>query len=209
MHNEITKAEVLDTLRAERSRWENLLVTVGDARMTQQVPGGLWSPKDIMAHVAWYEQETAAVLPAGNDPHARRDWLWEIPEYQRNVILYREHCERPLGEVRATAQEAYAHLVAAVVALTEENGRDPQRFPHMPPGWTPWQFIAVHSYEHYREHTPALRAWLDTTAPDADQTPRCLVTAGAPTARRAVTPALSGSALETNMTRWEEEGGRV
>jgi hypothetical protein len=79
----------------------------------------------------------------------------------------------------------------------------------MPPGWTPWQFIAVHSYEHYREHTPALRAWLDTTAPDADQTPRCLVTAGAPTARRAVTPALSGSALETNMTRWEEEGGRV
>jgi hypothetical protein len=137
MHNEITKAEVLDTLRAERSRWENLLVTVGDARMTQQVPGGLWSPKDIMAHVAWYEQETAAVLQAGNDPHARRDWLWEIPEYQRNVILYREHCERPLGEVRATAQEAYAHLVAAVVALTEENGRDPQRFPHMPPPGPP------------------------------------------------------------------------
>jgi hypothetical protein len=209
MHNELTKAEVLDTLRAERSRWDALLAAVGDARMTQRVPGSLWSPKDIMAHIAWYEQETAAVLEAGNDPHARRDWLWAIPEYQRNAILYREHRERPLGEVRATAQEAYAPLVAAVVALAEENGRDPQRFPHLPAGWTPWKVIAVHSYEHYRQYIPSIRAWLDLTAPESDSTLWRALTAGALQAREDVAPAPRGPELEVNITRWEEEGGRV
>jgi hypothetical protein len=72
------------------------------------VPGGLWSPKDIIAHIAWYEPKTVSVLQADNDHPARRDWLWEISEYERNAILYWAHRERPVGEVRA-AEEIFAH----------------------------------------------------------------------------------------------------
>jgi hypothetical protein len=35
--------------------------------------------------------------------------LWEISEYERNAILYWAHRERPLDEVRAAAQEIFAH----------------------------------------------------------------------------------------------------
>jgi hypothetical protein len=161
MDAKLTKAQVLATLQTERRAWDALLAEIGEARMSAPLPGRQESPKDIMAHVAWYEQETAAVLQAGPQP-AERDWLWQIPEYQRNLVLYREQQQRPLAEVRAAAQAAFAQLLAAVQALDADTAHDPARFPTMPATWTPWQFIAAHSYEHYRAHTPALRAWLDS-----------------------------------------------
>jgi hypothetical protein len=100
----------------------------------------------------------AAVLQAGPPP-PQRDWLWAMPADQRNAIVYREQRASSLAAVRAAAEGAYTHLVAVVEAL--DAGQDGTRFPTMPAGWTPWQFIAVHSYEQYRAHTPALRAWLD------------------------------------------------
>ena len=161
MDAKLTKAQVLATLQTERRAWDALLAEVGDARMSTPLPGRQGSPKDILAHVAWYEHETAAVLQAGSPP-AERAWLWEMPEYQRNLILYREQSLRPLAEVRVAAEAAFSQLLAAVQALDAETAHDPARFPTMPATWTPWQFIAAHSYEHYRAHTPALRAWLDT-----------------------------------------------
>jgi hypothetical protein len=127
--------------------------------MREPLPGSLWSPQDILAHVGWYEYELGAMLQAGP---AHRDWVWNLAEDARNTILYHEQRVRSLAAIRAAAQSAFTHLVRAIAALNRAAGPDPTRFPPMPAGWTPWQFIAVHSYEHYRAHTPALRAWLDT-----------------------------------------------
>src|SRR5690242_20483531 len=104
MHDEMTKAQVLDALRSERSRWEALLAEVGDARMTEQMLASWWSIKDMMAHITWYEQQTAELL----QPHTRhrptRDWLWDLSANKRNALLFTEARDRPLAEVRAEAQ---------------------------------------------------------------------------------------------------------
>lgn len=164
MANEMTKTQVLDTLHAERSRWEALLAEVGTARMTEQLGTNRWSVKDIMAHVTWHEQQTAAVLSAPT-VNPGRDWLWELSEDKRNAILFTEYRGRPLADVRADAQQGFTHLVGAVEALSEADVRDPLRFPGTPPTWQPWSLIAGHSYEHYRQHTADIRAWLDTQTP--------------------------------------------
>jgi hypothetical protein len=175
MDAKLTKAQVLTTLQAERRAWDALLAEVGDARMSAPLPGGPWSPKDLLARVAWYEQELAAVLEAAPPP-AQRAWLWALPEAERNAIVDREQRAGSVAAVRAAAQAAFTHLVAVVAALDAAAGQDGARFPTMPAGWTPWQFIAANSYEHYRAYTPALRAWLD--AQPAPAPPPAPVAAG-------------------------------
>ena len=170
MPDQMTKAGLLETLHTERGRWEALLTEVGEARMTTPLLASWWSMKDIIAHVAWHEQQTAAVLQP--DPGCRlvRDWLWVSAESKRNAVLFAESRDHSLPEVLADARQVFAQLVAAVDALTANDLADLHRFPNTPPGWQPWHFIAGHSYEHYREHMPSIRAWLATLEPAADKT---------------------------------------
>jgi Protein of unknown function (DUF1706) len=170
MPDQMTKASLLETLHSERSRWEALLTEVGEARMTTPILASWWSVKDIIAHVAWHERQTAAVLQPDPGRRLVRDWLWVSAESKRNAVLYTESRDRALPEVQADAHQAYAQLVAAVEALMAKDLADLHRFPNTPPGWQPWSFIAGHSYEHYREHMPSIRAWLDTLEPEADTT---------------------------------------
>jgi hypothetical protein len=165
MHDELTKAQLLDALREEWRRWEAVLAQVGDAWMTVPLPASGWSIKDILAHVTWYEQQMVAVLQPHSGPGPARDWLWEFTADKRNAILFTAQQDRLLADVRAEAQQVHAQLVAAVQGLTAANVREPQRFPDMPRGWQPWQSIARHSYQHYQEHIPGIQTWLNTPGP--------------------------------------------
>jgi hypothetical protein len=179
MSNEMTKTQVLDTLRTERSQWEALLAEVGEARMTEEILASWWTIKDVIAHVMWYEQQTAEALQPTLRQRPTRDWLWDLTADKRNAILYKEYRDRPLAKIRAEAQQVFAQLITAIENLTEAEVQDPARFPNLPPGWQPWHFIARHSYEHYREHTPRIRAWLDLLGPPVDKAAERPVLAGA------------------------------
>jgi hypothetical protein len=209
MSETMTKAQVLDTLRTERRRWEALLAEVGDARMTEEILASWWTIKDVIAHVMWYEQQTAEALQPALRHQPTRDWLWDLTADKRNAILYTESRDRPLAEIQAEAQQAFAHLVTAIEDLTEAEIRDPARFPNLPPGWQPWHFIARHSYEHYREHTPRIRAWLDLAGPEIAPAQERPGASGALAATRASTPVPAGRELTASMTRWEDEGGHL
>jgi hypothetical protein len=162
MDQELSKAQVLDTLQAERRKWDTLLAEVDAARMTEPIEGGWWSVKDIIDHIAWHEQEIAAVLqPRPTSPTTRR-WLWELLPDKRNAILFTERRQRALPEVLADAQEAFQQLVAAVQALTPEDVQAVQALPNIPTGGQPWKLIADHSYNHYQPHMRSIRAWLDS-----------------------------------------------
>jgi hypothetical protein len=167
MPNQMTKASLLETLHAERSRWEALLTEVGKARMTTPILASWWSVKDIIAHIAWHEWQTAAVLQPYPGRRLVRDWLWVSAAARRNAVLFAESRDRSLPEVQTDAHQAFAQMVAAVEALTARDLTDHHRFPNTPPGWQPWSFIAGHSYEHYREHMLSIRAWLATLEPEA------------------------------------------
>ncbi len=162
MEEQITKAKFLDTLRTERARWDALLAQIEEARMIQPGVAGEWSVKDIIAHMTWGEREMVGVLQAhalvGSD-------LWDLPEDDRNAAVFVENRDRSLQDVLTEAPQMFAQLLAAVQALSEEDLADPRRFRDMPTEWVPWQIIAGNSYEHYRQHTPSIRAWLDK--PDA------------------------------------------
>ena len=151
------KIRFLDTLLAERAEWDRVLSQIDEARMAVPRVAGEWSVKDVVAHVTWFEREMVGVLTAyalvGSD-------LWDLPGDERNRVIFEQNRQRPLEDVLTEARQVFDQLLAAVRPLSDEDLVDPGRFRDMPADWVPWQILAGNTYEHYRDHLPALRAWL-------------------------------------------------
>jgi hypothetical protein len=154
-----TRAEFLDKLRSSWDAWQALLSRAGEARMTQPGVQGKWSLKDIVAHITWGEREMVGVLRThaldGSD-------LWNVPQQGRNDAVYHENRERALVDVLTESARVHAELLAFIEALGDDADlNDAGHYAQMPPEWQPWQVFAGNTFDHYAEHAPDVRAWLD------------------------------------------------
>ncbi len=59
-----------------------------------------------------------------------------------------------------SSDQVYAGLRALVEAAPESALTDPAYF-GLRADIVPWELIAGNGYEHYHEHIPGIRAWLD------------------------------------------------
>jgi hypothetical protein len=157
MDEPVSTSQLLGEVRQARAEWEALLAQIGDAQMVRVDPHDGWSVKDMIAHITWYEREMINMVQA----HALKgSELWNMPLAERNNVINEQNKDRPLGEVRAEAQQVYQSLLQGLESLSDEDLRDPRRFPGMPEDWKPWKVIAENTYEHYREHIDQVRMWL-------------------------------------------------
>lgn len=151
------KETFMETLRATRTEWESLLAEIGEERMLLEGANGVWSVKDLVAHIMWGEREMVGVCQqralVGSD-------LWEMTDDERNPIMVSWYRDTPLQAVLSEEREVYARLLAEVEQLSDADLNDARNFRDMPPDWQPWQVIAGCSFKHYRDHMPTLRAWL-------------------------------------------------
>ncbi len=170
MDTSMTKDKFLSTLRSERANWEALIAKVDVSRMTQPGVAGEWSLKDVLAHVAVYEEWTGSVLEElmrGETKTLDNGQPEDIDMEKRNARFFRENQHRSLQDVRTFSQQAFQHLLAVVQSLPEEDliSASP-RFKHLLPVYWPneplWEAIAGNSYEHYQQHIPDIRTWLST-----------------------------------------------
>jgi uncharacterized damage-inducible protein DinB len=151
------KTTFINTLKQSRAEWEALLAQVDEERMLQPGAAGKWSVKDVIVHVTWGEREIVPIMRthvlAGSE-------LWELSDDERNEIVYQQNRDRPLQETLHEEQQAYADLLEAAQALSDEDLNDPHRFKQMPEEWVPWQIIAGCSFKHYQDHMPSIGEWL-------------------------------------------------
>ena len=152
------KATFLETLHTARAEWEALLAEVGEARMLEPGATGEWTVKDVIAHVMWCEREMVGVCEAhalvGSD-------LWNLTNDECNAIVVAQYRETPLQDVLVEERQVYDRLLAALQTLSDEDLNDARRFRDMPVEWVPWQLIAGNASQHYGDHMPPIRAWLD------------------------------------------------
>jgi len=142
---------LLTNLHAGRERLAAALAQMDEARMVEPVLYGLWSVKDLLAHLGFWEHHIVAAyrtLQRGDVPDPGPD---EASLHATNARVFAEHRGRPLADVQREEQEAYQALLSLVEAAPEDDLFDPHRF-----AWTRGhplaELIANNSYEHYDEH---------------------------------------------------------
>jgi hypothetical protein len=156
----MTGARLADILRAERAQWNALLDQVGLDRM--EIPGveGEWSAKELVAHLTWYEQ---AVVEGAQQVLSSKTFTRRRPESvgldEMNAQIAEESRARSASAVLAEADTVFDQLLAVITACPQNLLNDP-RLLGLPDDMPPWMRVANNSYAHYRQHEPALRAWL-------------------------------------------------
>ena len=161
MITQMNKADLLNAIRTERTRWESLVERAGEARMEQPGVEGVLSVKDLIAHTSWYELEMVKLIREREVAESHESDLWDVPTHERNKVIFVQNRQRPLSDVLAESRQAFQELVAEVQTLSDEDLVDPSHFQDMPTNWVPWRIIAENTYEHYQEHSASLSAWLD------------------------------------------------
>jgi len=154
----VKKSDLVERMRATRVEFERLLAEIEPDQMILGSVAGAWSVKGILAHIAWYQREEAALF---GETGVAASPLWAVPEEPRNELLWQQSRNRPLEVVLVEFREAFEKLLAAVEHLTDEDLNMPGRFPGTSAERPPWRAIAIHSYEHDREHIEMIRAWLE------------------------------------------------
>jgi len=163
-----SKIALIERMREGREVWDSLISQVPDSAITEPALPGGWSVKDLMAHVAAYENWTAAQIRAANERREPTNLelygVEDVPEDPEgwdldrvNAAIYDRYAAVSLAEVRTFAEHAFADLVAAVEAVPNPDlvAPDAQSWTG---GETLLELVPRQSYAHYEHHLDDLRA---------------------------------------------------
>jgi hypothetical protein len=152
-----SKAELLELVHREYAALEQAIGQLSEAQLTKPIDGS-WSAKDILAHVAAWQQ-ILLVFHIGRQPFKQAAPGIAV-DYQTsdvdtiNEALYQRDRERPLAEVLDTFRRSHQQALATIEGMSESDlfrsytppGRDPSS------GGQLVNWIAGDTYEHYLEH---------------------------------------------------------
>lgn len=164
MEKALNKLELLQVVRSEQARWDELIEEVGSERTGLSGVEGHWSVKDILSHVAYWRRRGIERLEKGLADPGWRQQDDERSDDEINDEAYRADAEKTPEQVLAEWDATYRRLLAAIEALPG----DLVRWHPSPSGddatWTLpyplWQQISG-GLEHLQEHRDAIRTWLD------------------------------------------------
>ncbi len=148
------KTEVLQRMTDTRDRLWRAIEGLTAEQMVQPGVNGEWSVKDILAHMAFWEERCLnrlRLVVAG-----RLDQIQYINPDEVDGINYRAWQERrewTLDRVVTRLKAVREELVAALAVLTDEQlTASPTQIPV-------WQMIAVDTFEHDEEHISQILRW--------------------------------------------------
>jgi hypothetical protein len=147
----MNRMTLLGAIEAGRDRLTAALATFSDDAMLERIDE-TWTRKDVLAHLGAWERrvvENLATLRRGDVPDG------SIETDELNERFHAQARDRSLDEVRASEREAYAAVVAAVAAASDEELFDGHHF-----AWTEGDPLAGwfrgNTDEHYDEHLEQL-----------------------------------------------------
>jgi hypothetical protein len=119
-----------------------------------------WSVKDLMAHVAFWEDRCWQILSGAKEGTKPPLFDQSFDLDKINADAYAASKDRSHPDVAAEFYASYPRLYALVESLSEADLSDPTRF-----AWTNgtplWRYVEGDGYEHYREHADQIEAWLN------------------------------------------------
>ncbi len=155
-----TKAALLARLEAAWAEWDVVLAGVPEAWLTEPGVAGEWSVKDIIAHLTYYARWIGDRLHEQLHGETYLPTELDFMGDARNEVIYQQARDRSLADVLADERKAVQRLRAGIEAHSEAFLFEPQRFEGAPQPVVVWHILRGDVYEHYSEHSAAVRAWL-------------------------------------------------
>ena len=158
MADRVNVAELTALIRATSTRMELLLAQLSVAEINQPGAVGVWSVKDVLAHIAFWERYAMRTLQAiarGETP----DMLADDETERNNASVVAQYYQRSLAAVIADWQQAREELLEAIEDLDEEDLNDPDHF-SWSEGRSLLDRIAGNSFDHEQEHIDQISAWM-------------------------------------------------
>jgi uncharacterized damage-inducible protein DinB len=152
------KRSFLTRILKARKAWDESIA--GLTREEMVIPDfcAIWSVKDVIAHIAWYDRAMVEMLEAkelADSPY------WKMTLDERNAVIFEENKDRRLDDVVQEATDLFTMLVELLEGLTDDDLNDPRCFPGMPLEWRPWQVLASNTCEHYEAHLCKGKTWCE------------------------------------------------
>ena len=151
----MTKIELLDLIQATHADLLNLLGSLNEGQLTRAYVEGYWTVKDVVAHLAFWEQTVADELKlfasGAPPPPIPSERIQAINEenFQRNRL-------KPMAEIRADLDRSMRAMIDSVSALSEEALAGPCTWADGGPvGNNP-----AEEMEHWQNHMAAIQEWL-------------------------------------------------
>lgn len=160
MEELISKTELMERVQTSWTNWKALLAS---APMEWYLESGVeedWSLKDIVAHVAGWENLMAEWLEAVMRDETPVGWPRTNEAVDGiNARLYAEYQAKPLADVMVMAANAHKRAVAAVTAVPESNLFDADKYDWRD-GLPLWGIVGGNMFWHYEEHMESIQKWL-------------------------------------------------
>ena len=150
------KTEILQRVRVTHQELEDQLAGLPPAKMTQPGVNDDWSVKDVLAHIAWWEQHLLRRLRTGQDDLYTAGVDPGGATHKANAEIFAASRERALDDIRAEFDASFQQLLAELEALPPEDAEQDEIY----------RAIGADTFVHYPEHTEMLRAW-NAPSPDS------------------------------------------
>jgi hypothetical protein len=153
------KVTVIEELQAARGALVQAIDGLTDDQMLRVGAVGLWSVKDVLAHLVSWEAELVTTLAQLEQHKLRPPRIVEIDDIDEwNDEQYHTNARRSLDAVLQDFDGVHKHLVQAVEALSDRVLDDNRLFPWME-GEPLSYLIAENAVWHEEEHAEDIRAW--------------------------------------------------
>jgi hypothetical protein len=150
----MNKGELLTAIRAKRGEFAVLCDGLTDEQlMALPGPQDDWSAKDLMAHLAYWEQRTLDELRVGLGGGTV---IWGSDTDKVNTLVLLDSQKRSLDDVRGQFERMMGEVTAFVESLPDDLYT--AHFDWLE-GRTVWQQIVYEFIEHYDDHMDDARGW--------------------------------------------------
>lgn len=123
-----TRREAIRILERERARTEELLDALPRAAFTRTgLGGGTWSPKDLIGHLATWEEFALDALAAWEQGERAPidDLAYTVPTSKINDQAVRRKAGWSLAKVRRESERTHRELLEAVGTMSDARWRGP------------------------------------------------------------------------------------
>lgn len=156
------QTHLIVALRELFEQWQEHLSSLDPALISTRPVTGFWTTKDVIAHLAAWQELSNARLDAalaGTDPtlpawmtRANVDHSEDVTDI--NAVIYAGIQDDAWEQVQARWQAGFAHLLQTAARFDERTLLDSDRFPWMH-GYS-LADVLLGTYDHHLEHWEAL-----------------------------------------------------